>query len=47
LTALFWFILLVGAILVVGLVVGILVGRRIDRRIAPPEERGDQPDGDG
>jgi hypothetical protein len=47
LTALFWFILLVGVVLVAGLVVGMLVGRRIDRRMAPPEERGDQPNGHG
>ena len=55
-TALFWFVLLVAAVLVAGLVVGMLVGRRIDRRFdglrdtpldslpAATEELNDEPD---
>jgi uncharacterized membrane-anchored protein YhcB (DUF1043 family) len=47
LTALFWFVLMVGGVLVVGLVVGMLVGRRLDRRFAQSEESRDEPDGHG
>jgi hypothetical protein len=44
LTALFWFVLVVGVVLVLGVGVGILLGRRIDRVVSPPEEPRDPDD---